>query len=57
MRISDIDFRDILLEEESYKITKNILYKSFMGEKSLKHILRKKYLDINYNLSDFSYSY
>ena len=42
MRISDIDFRDILLEEESYKITKSILYKSFMGEKSLKYILRKK---------------
>ena len=42
MRISDIDFRNILLEEESYKIKKNILYKSFMGEKSLKHILRKK---------------
>ena len=62
MRISDIDFRDILLEEESYKKHEKYFnlwhfIQIFYGWKIIEAYIKKKVVrHIDYNLSDFSYS-
>ena len=62
MRIGDIDFSDILLEEESYKKHEKYFnlwhfIQIFYGWKIIEAYIKKKVVrHINYNLSDFSYS-